>query len=92
MKGPDGFVQTYNAQIAVEATSQLIVGQAVTQEVNGHDYAIVGLFLHGRATPSARRPQQDRLRCSGLKVGLSHRANALPNDCGRGRLLSQTLR
>jgi transposase len=34
MKGPDGFVQAYNAQIAVEATTQLIVGQAVTQEVN----------------------------------------------------------
>jgi transposase len=34
MKGPDGFVQAYNAQIAVEPVSQLIVGQAVTQEVN----------------------------------------------------------
>ena len=34
MKGPDGFVQAYNAQIAVEATTQLIVGQAVTQDVN----------------------------------------------------------
>jgi transposase len=34
MKGPDGFVQAYNAQIAVEATCQLIVGQTVTQAVN----------------------------------------------------------
>lgn len=34
MKGPDGFVQAYNVQIAVEDTCQLIVGQAVTQEVN----------------------------------------------------------
>jgi transposase len=34
MKGPDGFVQAYNAQIAVEATSQLIVGQMVTQAAN----------------------------------------------------------
>ncbi len=34
MKGPDGFVQAYNAQLAVDATSQLIVGQAVTQETN----------------------------------------------------------
>jgi len=33
MKGPDGFVQAYNAQIAVDA-QQLIVGQAVTQEAN----------------------------------------------------------
>jgi transposase len=34
MKGPDGFVQAYNAQIAVDDVGQLIVGQAVTQEVN----------------------------------------------------------
>ncbi len=34
MKGPDGFVQAYNAQIAVEPVCQLIVGQAVTHEVN----------------------------------------------------------
>ncbi len=33
MKGPDGFVQAYNAQVAVDAR-QLIVGQAVTQETN----------------------------------------------------------
>ena len=33
MKGPDGFVQAYNAQIAVD-DQQLIVGQAVTQETN----------------------------------------------------------
>jgi transposase len=34
MKGADGFVQAYNAQAAVEADFQLIVGQAVTQEAN----------------------------------------------------------
>ena len=34
MKGGDGFVQGYNAQIAVEPKFQLIVGQGVTQEVN----------------------------------------------------------
>jgi transposase len=33
MKGPDSFVQAYNAQIAVDE-QQLIVGQAVTQETN----------------------------------------------------------
>src|SRR5688572_21770580 len=33
MKGPDGFVQAYNVQIAVDEL-QLIVGQAVTQEAN----------------------------------------------------------
>ena len=34
MKGPDGFVQAFNAQVAVESVSQLIVGQTVTQEPN----------------------------------------------------------
>ncbi len=34
MKGPDGFVQAFNTQVAVESISQLIVGQAVTQEAN----------------------------------------------------------
>jgi transposase len=34
MKGPDGFVQAYNAQIAVESAFQLIVGCAVTQDAN----------------------------------------------------------
>ncbi len=34
MKGPDGFVQAFNTQVAVESISQLIVGQAVTQEPN----------------------------------------------------------
>ena len=34
MKGPDTFVQGYNAQIAVEPVLQLIVGQAVTQQGN----------------------------------------------------------
>jgi len=34
MKGPDGFVQAYNAQIAVEPALGLIVAQAVTQQAN----------------------------------------------------------
>jgi transposase len=34
MKGPDGFVQAFNTQVAVESVSQLIVGQSVTQEPN----------------------------------------------------------
>jgi transposase len=33
MKGPDGFVQAYNAQVAVNDL-QLIIGQSVTQETN----------------------------------------------------------
>ncbi len=34
MKGPEGFLQGYNAQIAVEPRLQLIVGEGVTQEAN----------------------------------------------------------
>jgi len=34
MKGPDGFVQAYNAQIAVEPALGLIVAQALTQQAN----------------------------------------------------------
>jgi len=34
LKGADGFVQAYNAQVAGNATSSLIVGQWVTQEAN----------------------------------------------------------
>ncbi len=34
MPGADGFVQGYNAQIAVEPDFQLIVGQGVTQDTN----------------------------------------------------------
>ncbi len=34
MKGGDGFVQGYNAQVAVESKLQLIVGQYVTQAAN----------------------------------------------------------
>ena len=34
MKGPDGFVQGYNAQAAVEPTCQFIVGQTLTEQAN----------------------------------------------------------
>ncbi len=34
MKGPDGFVQGYNTQVAVEPLFQLVVGQTVTQAAN----------------------------------------------------------
>ena len=39
MKGPDGFVQAFNTQVAVESISQLIVGQTVTQEPNDKQQA-----------------------------------------------------
>jgi hypothetical protein len=34
MKGADGFVQGYNAQVVVQESCQLIVAQAVTQDAN----------------------------------------------------------
>jgi transposase len=34
LKGPDGFVQGYNTQVAVEPLFQLVVGQTVTQAAN----------------------------------------------------------
>ncbi|MGH9691784.1 MAG: hypothetical protein ACRD4C_12025, partial [Candidatus Acidiferrales bacterium] len=34
LMGPDGFVQAYNTQIAVEPVFQRIVGQTVTQAAN----------------------------------------------------------
>jgi transposase len=40
MKGPDGFVQAYNAQAAVEPDFQLIVGQAVTQAANDKEQLV----------------------------------------------------
>jgi len=33
MKGPDGFVQAYNVQVAIDE-AQLIIGQSVTQDTN----------------------------------------------------------
>ena len=67
MKRPDGFVQGYNAQVAVDAL-QLIVGQAVTQETNDkhqlraddrHDRPAVG--RHARRSCS-RTPAIARTR------------------------------
>ncbi len=40
MKGADGFVQGYNAQAAVEADTQLIVGQSVTAAANDKEQLV----------------------------------------------------
>ena len=55
MKGPDGFVQAYNAQIAVNA-QQLIVGQAVTQETNDKKQLVPMMAII--ATQSGDTPTQ----------------------------------
>jgi hypothetical protein len=53
MKGPDGFVQAYNVQVAVD-DHQLIVGEAVTQETNDKKQLmpmITTIKQQSRATP-----------------------------------------
>ena len=72
MKGPDGFVQAYNVQVAVDE-QQLIVGQAVTQETNDKKQlmpmittidAAVGRHAHAAARRRrlllGREPDRDR--------------------------------
>lgn len=56
MKGPDGFVQAYNAQIAVEPVTQLIVGQTVTQAVNDKQQLVP--MIETVAAQSGDTPQQ----------------------------------
>ncbi len=52
----EGFVQAYNAQIAVEPELQLIVGQAVTQAAN--DKEQVQPMVKAVVAQSGQRPQQ----------------------------------
>ncbi|MGH9609695.1 MAG: IS1182 family transposase, partial [Bryobacteraceae bacterium] len=56
MKGPDGFVQAYNAQIAVEAGLQLIVGQAVAQDANDRNQ--VEPMVEAVEEQSGQRPEE----------------------------------
>ena len=56
MKGPDGFVQAYNAQLAVEPTCQLIVGHAITQE--GNDKRQLAPMIETVAAQSGVGPQE----------------------------------
>jgi transposase len=56
MKGADGFVQAYNAQAAVEAEFQLIVGQTVTQAANDKEQLIP--MLATVEEQSGQRPEE----------------------------------
>jgi len=56
MKGADGFVQAYNAQIVVESDFQLIVGQAVTQAAN--DKEQVKPMVEVVEQQSGQRPEE----------------------------------
>ena len=54
MKGPDGFVQAYNAQAAVEPLLQLIVGQTVTDATNDKEQLLP--VLEAVEQQSGQRP------------------------------------
>ena len=54
--GPDGFVQGYNAQVAVDATRQLIVGQAVTQDPNDKQQLVP--MVHTMQAQAGQTPDQ----------------------------------
>jgi transposase len=56
MKSNEGFVQAYNAQIAVEPEFQLIVGQYVTQA--GNDKEQVQPMVEAIAEQSGQRPDE----------------------------------
>ena len=56
MKGADGFVQAYNAQAAVEADLQLIVGQSVTQATNDKEQLIP--MVETIEEQSGQRPEE----------------------------------
>ena len=56
MKGPDGFVQGYNAQIAVEGNFQLIVGQAVVPAAN--DKRQLGPLVEAIEEQAGQKPEE----------------------------------
>jgi transposase len=56
MKSTEGFVQAYNAQIAVEPAFQLIVGQAVTQAANDKEQIVP--MVETMEAQSGQRPDE----------------------------------
>lgn len=56
MKGPDGFVQGYNTQVAVEPLFQLIVGQTVTQAANDKQQVVP--LIEAIQEQSGQRPEE----------------------------------
>lgn len=99
MKGPDGFVQAYNVQVAVDEL-QLIVGQAVTQETNDtHQLMPMIAAIKEQARDRPRQVLADAGYCSdeNLKAVAKTRIDAYistrkqkhgerPGPCPRGPL------
>jgi transposase len=56
LKGPDGFVQGYNTQIAVEPVFQLIVGQTVTQAANDKQQMVP--LIEAIEAQSGQKPEE----------------------------------
>jgi transposase len=56
MKGPDGFVQGYNTQVAVEPLFQLVVGQTVTQAANDKQQMVP--LVEAIQEQSGQRPEE----------------------------------
>jgi transposase len=56
MKGPDGFVQGYNTQVAVEPVLQLIVGQTVTQAANDKQQVVP--LIEAIREQSGQKPEE----------------------------------
>ena len=56
MKGPEGFVQGYNTQVAVEPLFQLIVGQTVTQAANDKQQMVP--LIEAIQEQSGQRPEE----------------------------------
>jgi transposase len=56
MKSNEGFVQAYNAQVAVEPDFQLIVGQAVTQAANDKEQIVP--MIETIEAQSGQRPEE----------------------------------
>ena len=71
MKGPDGLVQAYNAQTAVEPALQLIGGQAVTQQANDKKQLLSRCEASGAAHTNGvnRSPAADEDSVFGLRDG-----------------------
>ncbi len=99
MNGPDGFVQGYNAQIAVEPVLQLSVGQALTQQENDKKQLLPMIdAVRQQSRQRVREVLADSGYCSEAnlrqaakkKIDLyvateknKHNQPAQPNTCGR---------
>jgi transposase len=74
MKGPDGFVQAYNAQAAVDADSQVIVAQFVTpQGVDAPQFEPLVAQIKANTGRQAREVSADAGYCSEHNLRVAQR-------------------